>query len=226
MQISFVNKIKVVIVDDCLLSRISLKRSLSLVDKLKITADFDNALEFLSYISNFRPDVVLMDLDLNGMNGIEATQIVKQKFPEIKVIVLTAHTGKDFFAASMFSGANAFVVKNVEACKLANIIEAVYFGAYWIDPVLKNDYKETFPKPNHCDLWHLYEKKKPVSFDLTVREMEVLRLVVQGKTNTEIAKEMIVSTNTAKAHVGNILNKMHVSDRVQAAVMAVKSNMI
>ena len=84
---------------------------------------------------------------------------------------------------------------------------------------------ENLPKPNTNDLWHLYKQEKD-DFDLTVRELEVLRLLAQGKTNIEIAKEIIVSENTAKAHVGNIFSKMHVNDRVQAAVIAVQSHLI
>ena len=107
---------------------------------------------------------------------------------------------------------------------LVHCIRSVYIVAYTLYPCFITAHKEVFPKPDSFDLRHLYDKK--VSYDLTVRELEVLKLVVEGKTNTEIAKEMIVSTNTAKAHVGNILNKMHVSDRVQAAVKAVKANII
>ncbi len=218
-------KIKVSVVEDCLLSRISLKHSLSLVENIELIKDYDNADDFVNEKEDNYPDVVLMDLDLNGMNGIEATQLIKQKRPNIKVIVLTEHSEEDFFRASMFSGASAFVMKNTETNTLTGIIEAVCFGAYWIDPKLDKNYQETFPKPNSSDLWNLY-KKESIPLDLTVREKEVLRLLVEGKTNTEIAKEIIVSINTAKAHVGNILSKMHVTDRVQAAVMAVKENLI
>lgn len=219
------NEIKISLVEDCLLTRISLKHSLSLIKNLKIVSDFDNAEDCINSLKKHPVNVILMDLDLFGMNGIEATSLIKKNFPDIKVVILTLFNTKDIFTASMFSGANGFVVKNIPVEKLVQIIRSVYFGAYWFDPLFLSAHKEVFPKPDSFDLRHLYNKKKS-SYDLTVRELEVLKLVVEGKSNTEIAKEMIVSTNTAKAHVGNILNKMHVTDRVQAAVKAVKANII
>ena len=218
------NEITVSLVEDCLLTRISLKHSLSCIKGIKILSDFDNAKDCINSLEKNPVNIILMDLDLIGMNGIEATTLIKKKFPDIKIIILTLHNTKDMFTACMFSGASGFVVKNVQSEKLVQIIRSVYFGAYWFDPLFFTAHKEVFPKPDSFDLRHLYDKK--VSYDLTVREPEVLKLVVEGKTNTEIAKEMIVSTNTAKAHVGNILNKMHVTDTVQAAVIAVKSNII
>ena len=220
------NTIKTAIAESCLLSRISLKRAFSNTENIKIIKDFNNAMDCIAYVESSNPlDIILMDLDLAVMNGIKTTRIIKKKFPDIKIIILASHLEKDCFAASMHSGASAFVSKNIDVKRLKEIINAVYIGAYWIDPQYIGLCREIFPKPDSYDLRKLYNKQ-PSSFDLTVREMEVLKLLVEGKSNSEIAKEIVVSTNTAKAHVGNILNKMHVTDRVQAAVMAVKSNII
>ena len=187
---------------------------------------FENADNFIASLkSSHIPDIVLMSMDLNGINGIEATKLIKKEFPKVKVIILSSNKDKEYFIASMYEGANAFVQKSIDHEQLMKIIKAVHFGAYWIGPDHINLYKEAFPKPDSYDLQNLY-KKQASSFDLTVREKQVLKLLVEGKSNSEIAKEIIISTNTAKAHVGNILNKMHVTDRVQAAVIAVKSNII
>ncbi len=218
--------IRLSIVESCLLTRISLKHHLSKFENIKVIKDFENANEFINSLKNSTPpDIVIMSLNLNGINGIEATRIIKKEYPKIKVIILSQNKEKEFFKASMYEGANAFVPKSIDPEQFLKIIKAVYFGAYWINPEHLNLYKEAFPKPDSYDLQNLY-KKQASSFDLTVREKQVLKLLVEGKSNSEIAKEIIISTNTAKAHVGNILNKMHVTDRVQAAVIAVKSNMI
>lgn len=219
-------KIRLSIVDSCLLTRISLKHILSTFDIIEKIKDFENADNFIASLKNSHiPDIVLMSMDLNGINGIEATKLIKKEFPKVKVIILSSNKDKEYFIASMYEGANAFVQKSIDHEQLMKIIKAVHFGAYWIAPDHINLYKEAFPKPDSYDLQNLY-KKQASSFDLTVREKQVLKLLVEGKSNSEIAKEIIISTNTAKAHVGNILNKMHVTDRVQAAVIAVKSNII
>ncbi|MCD8024046.1 MAG: response regulator transcription factor [Candidatus Gastranaerophilales bacterium] len=220
------DRIKVSVAEDCLLTRISLKHALSYSKNIKIIDDSPSALELIKNLKKENlPDIILMDLDLKGMNGIEATCYLKEKFPKIKVIILTAHSGKDFFNASISSGARGFLSKNIEQKELEHVIEAVYFGAFWFDSSVEILHRENFPKPKSNDLWHLYTKET-ADFALTAREMQVLKLLAQGKSNSEIAKEIIVSANTAKAHVGNILNKMHVADRTQAAVKAVKTHMI
>ncbi len=215
----------VVIIEDCLLERITVKHSLSLIKNIKVLGDFECAeLFFESGIIN-SVDIILLDLNLTGMNGIKAARKIKHINPSVKIIVLTEHVGKDFLIASMFSGANGFTNKDTDKEKLEKIIKAVSMDAIWIDPCLLNTYKEIFPKPDSYELFNLY-KKDDNKFSLTQREMEVLKLLAEGKTNTQIAKEMIVSINTAKAHVANILYKMNAIDRVQAAVIAVKSNII
>lgn len=219
-------KIKISIVEDCLLSRIALKGSLSSFKNIEILKDYDNASDFVSALKKNLPDIVLMDLNLKGMNGIEAIKAVKEINPDIKIIILTEHNSKDFFLAGMYSGANAFVLKETETKTLYKVIEAVNFGAYWFDSKTLNYYKNIFPEPNSLDLNNLYDEICNCDFELTKREKEVLRLIVKGKTNIEIAKEMFISKDTVKAHVANILNKIHVTDRVQAAVMAVKFNII
>jgi len=216
-------KTTISIIDDSLLTRISLRQGL-LIYNHKVISDFTEAEDFINSIKAKTPEVVLIKLNLKSMNGIEATQKIKVLSPEIKVIIMAPSMQKEFFNASMFFGASAFVPKDIEISKLAKIISAVKIGAYWFEPKLINNYKFSFPKPDSFDLLRLYNKEN--RYDLTKREKEVLKLVVEGKTNLEIAKEMIVSINTAKAHVGSILAKLKVSDRVQAAVKAVQAKLV
>lgn len=212
------------IIHDCIIKRINLKHALSEYNQ-KVISDFSNAESFIQSLKTNIPNIVLIKLNLKSMNGIEATQRIKSVCPDIKVILLSDTLEKEIFDASMFLGVSAFVSENIEIKKLVRIIDAVNIGAYWFEPKLTKLHKCAFPKPVSFDLPNLY-KKNDTDFELTKREREVLRLVVEGKTNIEIANEMIVSINTAKAHVGNILTKMHVTDRVQAAVKAVQSNLL
>ena len=169
-------------------------------------------------------DVVLMDLGLPYMNGIEATRIISSEYPNTKVIILTSHETDEEVLACTASGASGYVLKDLEVEPLRKVIRAVNFGALWFDPQIADVTKSVIPKPNSTDFDNLYDTSDIKSI-LTVRELETLKLVSEGKSNVEIAEIMMVSKNTAKAHVGSILSKLSVTDRVQAAVMAVKANL-
>lgn len=210
------------VVDDGILSRLSLKNSLSKYNQ-SVISDFSNAEDFLSSLKFKKPDVVLIKLNLKAMNGIEATQKIKSIYPDIKVIIISDKKDSDSFYASVSMCASAFVFNDIEAEKLAEVIRVVKFGAFWYEPDLRKVHNLAFKKPDSFDLLNLY-KNNSSNIGLTRREKEVLKLLIEGKSNIEIANEMIVSINTAKAHVGNILSKMKVTDRVQAAVKAVREN--
>ena len=166
-----------------------------------------------------------MDLGLPGMNGIEATGRIKKDNPDLKIIILTSHEREEEVLASLGSGANAYCLKDIEPCALVNVIREVAKGACWLDPVIAKVALKLFPKPESSMITtnsHMFDARS----QLTERELEVLRLLVKGKSNTEIAKDLIVSVHTAKAHVCSILQKLCVDDRVQAAVKAVKENIV
>ena len=178
-------------------------------------------------INNHRTvcDVILMDLGLPQMNGIEATKLIHERFSNTHIIELTSHESENEMLACIASGARGYVLKSTSNLQLADIIRAVSTGAFYFDPVLEQIPLAEIPKPNSTNFDNLY------SFDnikekLSSRELEVFKLVAQGKTNPEIAEELIISLNTAKAHVGNILNKLQLSDRMQIAVLAYKANIV
>ncbi len=206
-------KISVYIVEDYSLTRITYKCALKDFNDIEVIGDFETAEECLEALKMQSADVILMDLGLPYMTGIEATKIIHQKYPEIKIIILTSHDNDDEVLSSLASGANAYALKDIETDKLHNLIKTVNVGAIWIDSRITKVVKKTFCKASP-------EKKE--DFNLTEREKEVLDLLVQGFSNTEIAERMIISPHTAKAHVCNILNKLSVTDRVQAAVKATK----
>ena len=217
-------KIKIYIVEDYFLTRVSYGHTLGKTEDFELLGDFESAEECLEAMKENPADVVLMDLGLPYMNGIEATRIISSEYPNTKVIILTSHETDEEVLACTASGASGYVLKDLEVEPLRKVIRAVNFGALWFDPQIADVTKSVIPKPNSTDFDNLYDTSDIKSI-LTVRELETLKLVSEGKSNVEIAEIMMVSKNTAKAHVGSILSKLSVTDRVQAAVMAVKANL-
>jgi DNA-binding NarL/FixJ family response regulator len=210
------------LVDDYLLTRVSNKRQLSFDSKYKILGDFKNANECFEALEYTIPDIIIMDLDLADINGIEASRIIREKYPRIKIIILTSHEEDIKVLASLSCGACAYIIKGKTDIK--KVIDIVASGGFWIDIELgcRAFSKIRVPDVKNLDNLYKYDELKNI---LTQRELEVLKLLIEGKTNSQIAKEIIVSNNTAKAHVGSILSKLGVKDRVQAAVMAVRANL-
>ena len=206
-------KISVFIVEDYLLTRVTYKKALKDYENINIIGDFETAEACIDALEKQPVDVILMDLGLPYMTGIEATKIIHRKYPNIKIIILTSHENDDEVLSSLASGANAYALKDIETNKLYNLICTINEGSIWIDPRITKVVQKTFYKA---------EPREKDDFNLTPREKEVLDLLVQGFSNTEIAERLIVSPCTAKAHVCNILDKLSVTDRVQAAVKATK----
>lgn len=217
--------LKVVIIEDFKLTRAGLRAALNSNEDIQVVAESDNAIEGFELIEKHMPDVVLMDLGLPKMNGIEATVKVKTAFPNVKIIIITSHEREEEVIAALASGASAYCLKDIDPVKLAEVIRDVKLGVCWIDPMVSQMVLNSFPKPEDVSLL----PSKASNFErvpLTDREHEVLKHLVMGKSNTEIAKELIVSVHTAKAHVCSILQKMCVNDRVQAAVKAVREGIV
>lgn len=217
--------IRVIIVEDYKLTRVGLRSTINEFENIQVTGEAEDAIKGLEIIEREKPEVVLMDLGLPEMNGIEATQKVKEVSPETKVIILTSHDREEEVLAALGSGANAYCLKDIDPETLSNVIKNVAKGACWLDPAIAKVALSLFPKPENTSLSSNAEISDARA-QLTEREFEVLRLLVKGKSNTEIAKELIVSVHTAKAHVCSILQKLCVDDRVQAAVKAIKENII
>ena len=217
--------IKVAIIEDFKLTRVGLRCALNENNDMNVVAEAEDAIEGLKLIERSKPDVILMDLGLPGMNGIEATIKVKEMCPDTKVIALTSHDREEEVIAALSSGASAYCLKDIDPSKLADVVRDVAEGACWIDPMVSQMALNPFPKVDNIGF--LPNKTQSEGrVPLTEREYEVLKHLVTGKSNTEIAKELIVSVHTAKAHVCSILQKMCVNDRVQAAVKAVKEGMV
>lgn len=217
--------ISIIIIEDFKLTRVGLRCALNSNEDINVVAESDNATDGLALIEKHQPDVVLMDLGLAGMNGIEATIKVREMNPDIKVIALTSHDRVEEVIAALAAGAMAYCLKDIDPTKLADVIRDVKNGVCWLDPIVAKTVLDSFPKQEALGI--LKDKNSEEGrVPLTERECEVLKHLVEGKSNTEIAKELIVSVHTAKAHVCSILQKMCVNDRVQAAVKAVKEGLV
>ena len=217
--------ISVIIIEDFKLTRVGLRCALNANEDIQVVAESETATEGLELIKKYNPDIVLMDLGLAGMNGIEATVKVKEMNKDIKVIALTSHDREEEVIAALSSGAMAYCLKDIDPAKLADVIRDVKNGVCWLDPLIARKALDAFPKQETIGI--LKDKSTEEGrVPLTDREFEVLKHLVEGKSNTEIAKELIVSVHTAKAHVCSILQKMCVNDRVQAAVKAVKEGLV
>ncbi|MEE3349813.1 MAG: response regulator transcription factor [Candidatus Gastranaerophilaceae bacterium] len=206
-------KISVYIVEDYLLTRVTYKQAMKDYPQISVEGDFDTAEACIEALESKQVDVILMDLGLPYMTGIEATKIIHRKYPDIKIIILTSHENDNEVLSSLASGANAYALKDIDTKKLINLIQTVNEGSIWIDPRITKIVQKTFYKA---------EPVEKEDFNLTPREKEVLDLLIQGFSNTEIADRLTVTSHTAKAHVCNILEKLSVTDRVQAAVKATK----
>lgn len=218
-------KISIYLVEDYFLARISYRYALEKFEEIELIGDFESANECICAMEKRQADVVLMDLGLENMNGIEATKIIKEKYPNTKVVILTSHENDSEVRASIASGASCYALKDIKIETLVEVIKAASFGAHWYDPQIEKVPFSSIPKPESYEFDKLYPDREKIKKVLTPRELEVLELLVDGKSNVEIADEISISAHTAKAHVGAILDKLNVDDRVQAAVKAVRSQL-
>ena len=203
-------KISIYIVEDYSLFRLSYKKFLSEYEDIEVLEDFESAEECLEALEKEKVDVILMDIGLPCLSGIEATKIISRKYPNTKVIMLTSHNKENEVLSGLSSGASGYAIKDINAEDLRNLILTVSNGAIWVDPQIAQKTFSNLKPVNKID------------FNLTEREKEILNLMVKGLSNTEIAKKTVISPHTVKSHVCSILKKLMVTDRVQAAVKAVR----
>ena len=204
----------IVLIDDHHIVRQGLEFLISTVEGLDIQASFSDGDAFIKYLNeNNMPDLVLLDLVMPKMNGIEVTHYIKKYYPYIKVLVLTSYVDDEYVMSAINEGADGYEIKDVEPQKLIATITKVLNDEKIIHPKAKNVIDAMHEKP------HFNNK-------LSKREMEVLKEMVKGKTNKDIAKSLFVSEKTVKTHVSHIFNKLQVSDRTQAAIYAIENKLI
>lgn len=217
--------IKVLLVEDHKLMRVGLKSLFEEYPDINVIAEAQSAKEAIEKIRAAKPDIVLMDIGLPDMNGIEATKKILEQFEGIKVIMLTSHISEQEVLDALAAGANAYAMKDINTEILMMVIKTVKDGALWLDPkvvpIIREKNAGIIPQRQLSRATF-----KAQHSNLTEREYEVLKLVVDGKSNNEIAQTLTISEHTAKAHVCNIIQKMVVDDRTQAAVKALKEGLV
>lgn len=219
------NKIKIQLVEDNKLIRVGIRTLLNDYSEYEIINEAETGKEAILSAQKYTPDIIIIDLGLSDMSGIKVIKELQDNNITSKFIVLTSHDSADDVNKCLALGIYAYVIKDIDAVTLINIIKTVYNGAMWFDPKIvpflrnqKNEVITTGKIPRKVF--------KNTHSNLTQREFEVLKLIVDGKSNFDIAQELCISEHTAKAHVCNIIQKLVVDDRTQAAVKAVKEGII
>lgn len=205
--------IKVLLVDDHEMVRIGLAAVLGTEDGIEVVGEASNGHDGIRLAQEYRPDVVLMDLVMEGMDGIETTRKLLQLYPECKVIVLTSFLDDEKMYPVIEAGAFSYLLKTSRASEIAQAIRAAAKGQSILESQVASKIMNRFRQP------------KPVAEpheELTEREMEVLRLIAKGKSNQELADDLFIGVKTVKFHVTNVLAKLGVDDRTQAAIYAFK----
>ena len=210
-------RIRVLIVDDHDVVRQGLATFLELHDDIELVGEASNGVEAVDMAGQLLPDVVLMDLVMPEMDGIAATEKIHASYADMKVIVLTSFTDDDKVFPAIKAGAAGYLLKNVAPADLVASIRAAHGGETQLHPDIARKLMEGVVKGNSA--------AESLPEELTGRELEVLRLIAQGKNNSVIAEELVISQKTVKTHVSNILGKLDLEDRTQAAIYALKSGL-
>ncbi|HYZ93263.1 MAG TPA: response regulator transcription factor [Actinomycetota bacterium] len=207
--------VSVFLVDDHPVVRQGLRTFLQTLDDIEVVGEAGSAEEALPLIADALPDVVLMDLVLGGMDGIEATRRVRESSPSVRVIVLTSFADDEKVFPAIKAGAAGYVLKDVEPSELAEGIRSVNRGEALVHPSVAAKLMQEVASG----------RSRAPGGDLTDRELEVLRHIARGMSNKEIATELVIAEKTVKTHVSNILAKLHLADRTQAALYAVREGL-
>lgn len=203
--------IKVLIVDDHHIVRRGLLFFLKTQKDIIVVGEAANGEEAVRLVAEHCPDVVMMDLVMPGMDGIEATRKIKELSPQTKVLILTSFSDEDYVIPAIRAGASGYQLKDIEPDQLVEVLRSIYQGEHRLHP-----------KATAHMITHVEQKEGRLVEELTKREKEVLAEIAKGKSNKEIAATLMITEKTVKTHVSNILAKLNVADRTQAALYAVK----
>ena len=208
--------IRVVFVDDHEMVRIGVSAYLSAQPDIEVVGEAADGKKGVELVLELRPDIILMDLVMKEMDGIEATRQIIEKWPEAKVIIVTSFLDDEKVYPALEAGATSYMLKTSKADEIANAVRATYHGQSVLEPEVTGKMMVKM-RQKHQHLPHE---------ELTNREMEILLLMAEGKANQEIADELFIALKTVKTHVSNILSKLNVQDRTQAVIYAFKHALI
>lgn len=219
--------IRVLIVDDQQLLRDGLVSLLKLHDGIEVVGTAANGQEAIEQALALTPDVVLMDIRMPVMNGITATAEIHKKLKDCKILVLTTFDNDEYIVKALMSGATGYLLKNIPAQDLARSIELTHRGIYTLEPSIAGKLVEAIKNTtlSSSDASPVKQDQSLANIDLTEREWDVLRLIASGASNREISETLVISEGTVKTHVSNILGRLGLRDRTQAAIFAREHNL-
>jgi two-component system, NarL family, response regulator LiaR len=213
---SHLEPLKIVLVEDDPVMQMGLVQFLSSHSAIQIIGKAADGYAAIAIVSQLQPDLVIMDVGLPQLDGIEATQQLKIKLPNVRILMLTSHAEETEIIAALSCGADGYCIKGTSLQQLLNAIAVVQEGAIYLDPQIARIVIAQLQPP----------RSQTPKVKLSPRELEILKLLVEGHTNPEIAAILYLSLSTIKAHIRNIMNKLAVDDRVQAAVAALRSGLV
>ena len=219
--------INVLLVEDHELYRMGLSMLLSKADEICLVAEAADGLDGIKKAREFTPNVILMDIGLPNMDGIEATQRIKDFLPETKILIFTSRDSEHDIFESFKAGADGYIMKGASPEQTISAIKAVNEGVGWIDPAIAKIVFSSLNKPSAMlAVSDTLSNKDKNCYGLTDRELDVLSLIVEGLSNPEIADKLVITRSTAKAHVHSILQKLCASTRTEATVKALKEGLV
>jgi two-component system response regulator NreC len=212
------SKIRVLLADDHAIVRDGVRMILNAQPDMEVVGEASTGTEVLSLAHALKPDMVLMDIGMPGMNGLEATRALKGAQPLIYILILTMQEGEDYFFRILAAGASGYLLKGAGSDELLSAIRAVYQGRVYLDP--------TMAKKLVGDYLKTQESSASASDPLTPREREVLKLIAAGKTSREIAEELVLSINTVQTHRLHLMEKLNLHNRTELIKYAIRRGLI
>jgi DNA-binding NarL/FixJ family response regulator len=236
------SEIRIALIEDHDLTRLGLRAALKRQEGIDLIGEAANGVQGLELVETTRPDIAIVDIGLPDIDGIELTRKIKQfqtvgGESEVKVLILTMHDQEELVLAAFAAGADSYCMKDISTDRLVKALQETYEGHSWIDPAVAtvvlrqvrlNAQAEPVEKTKTVEIEALEPELEQALQEspLTEREMEILELIVQGSSNVAISEKLFISMGTVKTHVRNILNKLCVDDRTQAAVVALRSGLV
>ncbi|PLT35715.1 response regulator transcription factor [Bacillus sp. V5-8f] len=223
-------KTTITIIDDHQLFREGVKRILDFEPSFEVVAEGDDGSEAMAIVEEHNPDVVIMDINMPNINGVEATKMLVERYPDTKVIILSIHDDENYVQHALKTGASGYLLKEMDADALIEAVKVVADGGSYLHPKVTHNLVREYRRlasdeRSDGDSSQAIEIRRPLHL-LTRRECEVLQLLADGKSNRGIGETLFISEKTVKNHVSNILQKMNVNDRTQAVVSAIKNGWV
>ncbi len=214
------NKIRVILAEDHTIVRQGLRSLLEQSDDIEVIAEAEDGREAVNKTEQLKPDIVLMDISMPILNGIEATRQIKKKFPDIKVLILTMHTTEEYISQILHAGASGYLVKKSAHHELLSAIKAIQKGNSYLSPLVSKKVVDQYLQKTQDDIKQdRYEK-------LTTREREVLQLIAEGKANKEIAELLYLSVKTVETHKAHLMEKLNLHTTTDLIKYAIQKGII